>query len=261
MALLKEERQRLISEAVREQGMVTVAELSARFDVSEITVRRDLSELAERGMLQRAHGGAVTLASRTDEPPVMQRMGLLRPYKERIARAAASLIDDNDSVFIGSGTTTAYLAREICERQNLTVVTNALTVARELATAAGVTTVVTGGMMRDSELSLVGHITEISLKEVRVDKVFLGIPAVSLEHGLTNDYLPEVMTDRAIIEMAPQLIVLADHSKFGKMASAYVAPVDRITVLVTDGKTDPAYLAEFVQRGIRVIQTDGEPPD
>jgi DeoR/GlpR family transcriptional regulator of sugar metabolism len=122
------------------------------------------------------------------------------------------------------------------------VVTNALNVATELASAQGVTVVVTGGMMRASELSLVGHITEQSLREVRVDKVILGMRAISLEEGMTNDYLPEVMTDRTIIEMARELIVVADHSKFGKVASAYVAPVERITTLVTDASTDPGQL-------------------
>jgi DeoR/GlpR family transcriptional regulator of sugar metabolism len=257
--LLKEERQRLMGEAVRKNGMATVAELSEVFGVSEITVRRDLAELSDRGVVERAHGGAVAHLSQTKEPPIVQRMKVLRHCKEAIARAAAELVGDGESIFVGSGTTTAYLARGLSSRQGLTVVTNALTVARELATADGVTTVVTGGMMRDSELSLVGHITEISLREVRVDKVFLGIPAVSLEHGLTNDYLPEVMTDRAIIEMAEQLIVLADHSKFGKTGSAYVAPIERVGVLVTDSETDLSHLAEFERHGIQVIRAGVRP--
>lgn len=254
--LFKEERQRLIGESVRKNGMATVADLSQRFGVSEITVRRDLAELSERGVVERAHGGAVAVLSHAEEPPVVMRMEVLRRCKVAIARAAAELVCDGESIFIGSGTTTAYLARELSSRQGLTVVTNALTVARELATAEGVTTVVTGGMMRASELSLVGHITEISLREVRVDKVFLGIPAVSVEHGLTNDYLPEVMTDRAIIEMAPQLIVLADHSKFGKTGSAYVAPIEQVRVLVTDSGTDLSYVTKFEQLGMRVIRAE-----
>ena len=107
--------------------------------------------------------------------------------------------------------------------------------------------------MRASELSLVGHITEQSLREVRVDKVMIGIPAISLEAGLTNDFLPEVMTDRTIIEMAPELIVVADHTKFGKVASAYVAPVERVTTLVTDVGADPAFLSRLREMGVRVI--------
>lgn len=250
---LKEERQQLIRETVRDARQATVAELSQRFDVSEVTIRRDLRELAAQGALRRAHGGAVTAVPAPPEPPVVQRMAQAEKYKESIGRATAGLVSDGDSVFIGSGSTTAYVARHLVDRKNLTVVTNALTIATELAAAEGVTVVVTGGMMRVSELSLVGHIAEQSLREVRVDKVIMGMRAISLEAGMTNDYLPEVMTDRTIIEMAPELIVVADHTKFGKVASAYLAPVERITTLVTDAGADPAWLSRLREIGIHVI--------
>ncbi len=253
---LKEERQQLILEAVQDNRQVTVVELSHRFGVSEVTIRRDLGELAAQGMLRRAHGGAVAAIPASPEPPVVQRMIRAESCKQCIGRAAAALISDGDSVFIGSGSTTAYVARHLVGHTDLTVVTNALTIATELAAAKGVTLVVTGGMMRASELSLVGHITEQSLREVRVDKVIIGIPAISLQAGMTNDYLPEVMTDRTIIEMAPELIVVADHTKFGKVASAYVAPVERVTTLVTDSETDAETLARLAEIGIRIIVAD-----
>jgi DeoR/GlpR family transcriptional regulator of sugar metabolism len=257
MALpLKEQRQQLILETVKDSRQVTVCELSQRFGVSHVTIRRDLRELAARGLLRRAHGGAILATPAPPEPPVIQRMVRAENCKECIGRAAAALVSDGDSVFIGSGSTTAYVARNLDGRKNLTVVTNALNIASKLATAQGVTIVVTGGMMRASELSLVGHITEQSLREVRVDKAIMGMRAISLEAGMTNDYLPEVMTDRAIIEMAPELIVVADHTKFGKVASAYVAPVERITTLVTDSDTDRGTVARLEERGIRVIVAD-----
>ena len=254
---LKEERQQQILEALRQNQRVTVADLSRSFKVSDVTIRRDLRGLAERGMLRRAHGGAIVAAPAPPEPPVVQRMTQAESCKACIGRAAAALVSDGESIFVGSGSTTAYVARHLVDRKNLTVVTNALTVASELATAGGVTVVVTGGMMRASELSLVGHIAEQALREVRVDKVILGMRAISLEAGMTNDYLPEVMTDRTIIEMAPELIAVADHTKFGKVASAYVAPVERITVLVTDTAADPKVLASFEGLGIRVIVAPG----
>ena len=251
--LLKEERLRITLETVRERGSVTVPELSDTFGVSEITIRRDLKELAERGLIRRAHGGAVYPAGTFPEPPVIQRMQKNRAYKLRIAEAAADLIEDGDSVFIGSGSTTTYIARKLVNRQNLTVVTNAISVATELATADGVTVVVLGGLLRPSELSMVGHITEQALKEVRLEKVFLGMRAISLEAGLTNDYLPEVMTDRAILQMAPKLIVVADYSKFGKIASAFVASIDQITTLVTNKEVDPEILEQIRASGVEVI--------
>jgi DeoR family transcriptional regulator of aga operon len=253
---LKEERQQLILEAVQDSRRVTVIELSHRFGVSEVTIRRDLRELAEQGALRRAHGGAVAATPAPPELPVVHRIIQAESCKECIGRAAAALVADGESIFIGSGSTTAYVARYLVDREGLTVVTNALNIATELATAAGVTVVVTGGMMRASELSLVGHITEQALREVRVDKVIIGMRAISLEEGMTNDYLPEVMTDRTIIHMAPELILVADHTKFGTVASAYVAPVERITVLVTDPETDAQTLAHLQRMGIRVIVAD-----
>lgn len=249
---LKEQRQQLILETVKDSRQVTVSELSQRFGVSDVTIRRDLRELAATGLLRRAHGGAVLATPAPPEPPVIQRMVRAENCKECIGRAAAALVSDGDSVFIGSGSTTAYVARNLNGRKNLTVVTNALNIATELANAEGVTVVVTGGMMRASELSLVGHIAEQSLREVRVDKVIMGMRAISLEGGMTNDYLPEVVTDRAIIEMAPELIVVADHTKFGKVASAYVAPVERITILMTDSDIDRGTVARLEGMGIRV---------
>jgi DeoR/GlpR family transcriptional regulator of sugar metabolism len=254
MALpLKEERQQQILEAVQSNRQVTVAELSHQFGVSEVTIRRDLRELADQGVLRRAHGGAVAAAPASPEAPVIRRMIQAESCKECIGRAAAALVSDGESVLIGSGSTTTYVARHLVDRKDLTVVTNALTVAIELASAQRVTVVVTGGVMRESELSLIGHIAEQSLREVRVDKVIIGIPAISLEKGLTNDYLPEVMTDRTIIEMAHDLILVADHTKFGKVASAYLAPVERITTLVTDAKADPEMLARLERMGIQII--------
>lgn len=187
---------------------------------------------------------------------MVHRMKKEGQYKEKIGQAAEALISNGESVFIGSGSTTAYLARQLMHRKGLTVVTNALTIATELASAKDITIVITGGMMRPSELSLVGHITEQALREVRVDKIIMGVPAISLEDGLTNDYLPEVMTDRTIIEMAQELILVADHTKFGKVGSAYVAPISRVTTLVTDLQTDPEILKRIEELGIQIIVAD-----
>lgn len=250
---LKEERHRLILDTIEADGRVTVADLSRRLDVSEVTVRRDLQALAEQGLLRRAHGGALVLPSASPEPPVLQRATQTHIHKAQIGRAAADLVPDGSSVFIGSGTTTAQVARCLNGRKNLTVITNAINVAIEFATSDGVTVVMTGGMMRASELSLIGHLAELALREVRVDRAVVGMQAISLEGGMTNDYWPEVVTDRTIIEMSPELIVVADHTKFEHVASAFIAPVTRATTIVTDAECDPAVLDGLRAMGIGVL--------
>jgi DeoR/GlpR family transcriptional regulator of sugar metabolism len=250
---IKAERLQYIVEVAHKHGKTTVAELSEYFGISNITTRRDLKELEEQGLVRRAHGGAVYAVERQSEAPVIQRMLNNLSEKERIARAAAKLVEPDDSIFIGSGSTTTYVARYLKDYPNLTVVTNAISVVTELAPHNNVTVVVLGGMLRRSELSMIGHITEQALREVRVDKVFFGMQKIDIESGLTNDYLPEVMTDRAIIDMGSRLILVADHSKFGGVSSAYVAPVERVTTLVTDTQTDKDFLTQLHNMGIEVI--------
>jgi len=251
--LLREERKRKISQFIRENRKATVTELSGLFGVSESTIRRDLEALDEQGVIQRAHGGAVVVERAAPEPPVVHRMAESDEEKRRIGQAAAQLVRDGEVIFLGSGTTTLEVARNLDGKKNLTVITNALSVANQLVGKQNITVIITGGLVRHSELSMIGHITEQVLKELRADKVIMGMRAISIKDGLTNDYLPETMTDRAIINFSSEVILVADHTKFGKVASAYVAEVERVTTLVTDAETDPALLDHLLEMGIQVI--------
>lgn len=251
--MLKPERQQLITKIISEQGWITVSELAEHFDVSEVTIRRDLRELTEQGLVKRAHGGASPVRSANNSSPVIQRMQTMSDCKKRIARTAAQLIRNGDSIFVGSGSTTAYLIPYLTHYRDLTVVTNALNIATDLTSADNLTVVVVGGMLRAPELSLVGHIAEQALAEVRVDKVFMGMAAVSLEAGLSNDYLPEVMTDRKLFEMHAEKILLADHTKFGRVSSAYVAPVERLNTIVTDTETEDGIIESIKRLGVKVL--------
>jgi len=251
--LLREERKRKISEFVEENKQATVAELSKLFGVSDSTIRRDLEELDGQGEIQRAHGGAVSVERSAPEPPVVHRMVESEEEKRRIGQAAARLVQDGEVIFLGSGTTTLEVARNLDGKNDLTVITNALNVANQLAGKQSITVIVMGGLLRHSELSLVGHITEQALKELRADKVIMGMRAISVQEGLTNDYLPETMTDRAIVNFAPEIIVVADHSKFGKVSTALVAPISSIHKIITDNGISPQQLDALRQAGVEVI--------
>ncbi len=252
---LTEERRLRVVQIIQGKKKTTIAELSREINVSEITIRRDLQDLSNRGMIHRVYGGATIADPELIDLPVLKRIQKEKEQKESIGLAAASLIKDGESVFIGSGSTTAYVARNLVNRKRLTIVTNALNVGMEFSDSLGITVVVIGGMMRPSELSLIGHIADQALHEVRVDKVIMGITAISVTAGLSNDYLPEVMTDREIFDMAPEVILVADHTKFEKVASGYVAPLNRITTLITDHETSVSYLDQIRAMGINVIVT------
>jgi DeoR/GlpR family transcriptional regulator of sugar metabolism len=185
--------------------------------------------------------------------PVIPRIVEHEDEKKRIGKAAAQLIQDGETVFIGSGTTTLEVARNLQDRSNLTVITNALNIASQLAHNQKIGLIVAGGLLRHSELSMIGHITEQALKELRADKVVMGIDAINIDGGLTNNHLPETLTDRAIIQLAPEVVLVADHSKFSKTAPALVAPITAISTLVTDNKAPAETMARIRQLGIKVI--------
>lgn len=247
------ERQQNILSYLSKQKRISVAEICEMFAVSEATARRDLEVLTDQNHLQRVHGGAISLRQAPPELPILQRELEQADEKKAIGLQAASLVEDGETVFLGSGTTVLEVARNLRQRLGLTVITNSLPVMNLLSGLPEINLIALGGILRDSELSFIGHITEQALAEIRADKVILGVHAIDLENGLTNDYLPETMTDRAILKSGREVIVVADHSKINIVSIAYLAPINSIHKLVTDQKTSPNFIDELRDRGIEVI--------
>lgn len=247
------ERQQGLVALLDRQGRLSVADICALYGVSEATVRRDLDVLAERGLLQRVHGGAIPVRRATPELPILERRREQADEKRRIGVAAAELIQDGETVFLGSGTTVLEVAENLRSRRNLTVITNSLPVINTLAALPGISVIVLGGMLRDSELSFIGHIAELALAELRADKVIVGTRALDLEHGLTNDYLPETLTDRAVLSVGREVILVADHTKLGAVAPAFLAPLTSVHTLVTDTLVGVELLDALKEQGMRVI--------
>jgi DeoR/GlpR family transcriptional regulator of sugar metabolism len=247
------ERQNQVLQFVLRSQRISIMEVCENFSVSAATARRDLETLASKGKVQRVHGGAIALTQAPPEQPILQRQDEQAQEKLRIGQAAAALVQDGETIFLGSGTTVLEAARTLRTRRNLTVITNSLPVVNALAGAEGITVICLGGMLRDSELSFIGHITEQTLAEVRADKVIIGTRAISLEHGLTHEYLPETMTDRAILRAGKEIIVVADHTKFGRAAAVLLAPLDSIHTIVTNKQTPQDLIDAMQGKGIRVI--------
>jgi DeoR/GlpR family transcriptional regulator of sugar metabolism len=187
------------------------------------------------------------------ELPILERAKEQADEKARIGRATAQLIGDKETVFLGSGTTVLEVARNLRDRKNLTVLTNSLPVLNMLAGVNDITVVSLGGMLRETEMSFIGHITEQALAELRADKVIIGIRCLSLEHGLTNDYLQETLTDRAILKIGREIVIVADHTKVNRVATALLAPLDVMHTFVTDPQADKKFIQALKKNGIQVL--------
>jgi DeoR/GlpR family transcriptional regulator of sugar metabolism len=247
------ERQKQILSLLTRQGRLSVTEIVEQFSISEATARRDLESLASQGKAQRVHGGVIAVEQAPPELPILQREGEQADEKSQIGRATAELIKDGETVFLGSGTTVLETAKNLRERKNLTVITNSLPVLNALAGIKEITVVSLGGQLRESELSFIGHITEQALAEVRVDKVIMGARGLSLEHGLTNDYLQETLTDRAILKIGHEVILVADHSKVNRVSTALLAPLSSMNTFVTDSKADKKFIQALKKQNIKVV--------
>lgn len=247
------ERQQHILEFLNQRERISVNEICDMFLISEATARRDLEVLTEHSYIRRVHGGAISLKQAPPEFPILQRESKQSVEKAKIGEAAARLIKDGESIFLGSGTTVLEVAKNLRNHKGLTVVTNSLPVLNILSGMKDITVVALGGILRQSELSFIGHITEQALGEIRVDKVIIGIHAIHLEHGLTNDYLPETMTDRAILKAGEEVVVIADNTKINIVSTAFLASVNCIQKFITDQGTSVEFTTSLKNLGIEVI--------
>lgn len=234
--MLAQQRQSRILEVVRLHGAAKVADLVAEFGVSDMTIRRDLDALARRGLLDKVHGGATTSTSgSTDEPGFQAKLLRAQREKQAIARTAATLVQPGQAVGLSAGTTTWTLARQLREVAGLTVVTNSLPVAEALHETGRTdqTVVLTGGVRTPSD-ALVGPVAVGSLRSVNLDTVFLGTHGIDARSGFSTPNFLEAETNQALIGAARRLVVVADHTKWGVVGIATVAPLDQADVLVTD---------------------------
>jgi DeoR/GlpR family transcriptional regulator of sugar metabolism len=250
-----ERRQKMVALVEQHDG-ATVRELSQTFAVSEATVRRDLILLSKEGLLERGHGGAAPRHARRSqglpELPLLERAGLQISEKQQIGRAAARHVEDGDVILINGGTTTAQMIRHLDHVQDLTVITNALNIVSLLAPYQHIKTVITGGVLRNSELSMLGVLTEDALHNLRADKLFMSSPAIHVDYGFSADDMTEVESDRNMMASAQEITVLADHTKFGKIAMMRVAPIESARRIITSSNTSSAMVAALREQGIDV---------
>ena len=246
------ERLSAILEALANDGSVGVADLATQLDVSAATVRRDLEFLEQQRMLTRTHGGAVAQGV-LYELPLRYKSARHQEEKKRIAAEAASRVADGVAIGLTGGTTTTEVARAVIDRQRLTVVTNALNIASELAIRPNLKLVVTGGYARPESYELVGPLAEQALAGLNLDVVFLGVDGISPTAGITTHHEVEAHTNLALIERARHVVVVTDSSKIGLVAFAQICPIDRVHEVITDAGADRGLLAELREAGVDVV--------
>lgn len=233
--MLNQERRREILDLLHSNGRVLVRDLAKRFRISTITIRKDLELLHENGHLQRAHGGAIPRTSIGVGEASFEKKGSRNGQQEtRIAQAAAKKIRSGQVIILNCGSITRAIARACASIKNLTVITNAISVAAELADSP-VDVILTGGHLSRASNSFVGPLAEESLRKLSADLVFLGGNGFDISYGLTTSYLPEARVDAVMTESARRAVVVCDSSKLGRRCLSLILPTSSVQEMITDG--------------------------
>ncbi|MFE0703816.1 DeoR/GlpR family DNA-binding transcription regulator [Streptomyces sp. NPDC058872] len=268
--LLAEQRRALILDEVRRRGGVRVNELTRRLSVSDMTIRRDLDALARQGMVAKVHGGAVPVVEASTHEPGFEAKSVLEPSaKDEIARTAVALVAPGTAIALSGGTTTYALARHLLDVPDLTVVTNSVRVAdvfHEAQQAGGTgesrrgaaTVVLTGGVRTPSD-ALVGPVADRAIRSLHFDLLFLGVHGVSVEAGLSTPNLAEAETNRCLMRSTRQVVVVADHTKWGTVGLSSFATLDQVDTWVTDGGLPEGVRAEVTEHLPGLVVAGEEP--
>jgi len=251
-----EARRQAILNAVKENKLVRVAELSKQFGVSEVSIRRDLVKLGEYGLLRRVHGGAVVAAEAPDHF-YDEKQRLYLAEKQRIGKAAAALIKPGERVILDSGTTVLEIAREIARNparwERLTVITASFPVLRDLSALHSLHLIVLGGMYLPDYQTLVGPHTLDALRDLHTDTLFLGADGLSFASGVTTANVLEAEASRAMIRAAARVVVVADSSKVDNVGFATIMPLTAAHTVVTDSNAPSAFVNQLREQGVHVI--------
>jgi DeoR family transcriptional regulator, aga operon transcriptional repressor len=241
-------------------GQLTVAEAARQLGVSQATIRRDMEELARQQLVTRTRGG-VMAGHVSYGLPLRYKTARHAPEKQRIGRAAAALVAAGSAVALNGGTTTSEVARALATRPDLqdnsdptiTVVTNAMNIANELAVRQHIKIVVTGGVTRGQSYELIGPFATLVLAELTLDWAILGVDGLDARVGATAHHEGEASINHLMAARAEHVMIVTDSSKLGQHAFVRVCGLDEIDVIVTDRDVTPDALAPFTERGIRVI--------
>jgi DeoR/GlpR family transcriptional regulator of sugar metabolism len=258
--MFKEERQNKIRAIIEKDGKASVKELASEFKVSTMTIRRDLVEMANRNVIERTHGGAISLRTIT---PLFTQSYLVRTSnaleeKQSIGRAIAKLIKPGEIIYLSPGTTTYWVAHALSNRSDITIVTSSIPIALLLVQNVNIEIIMTGGKMRRDELSLVGYYSKEAVQQLNIGKAIMGTRGIHPKFGLTSDFPRELMNDRSFLRTIKNIIIVADHTKFGFVAKNHTAPITAVKAIVTTPKAPKEIVDAIREKGVEVILTKDE---
>jgi DeoR family transcriptional regulator of aga operon len=246
-----ERRRSEIMQVLKAKGRITVPEIVERFACSEATARRDLEWLERTESIIRTIGGALFDGGlhSARETSFAEKAGLLWLEKERIAARAAELVDEGDVVGLSGGTTTYLIARALKSRSGITVVTNAVNIAMELADSADIQVVVTGGIMRNKSYELCGPLAERMVEGLHIGKMFLGLDGLTVGQGATTYSEQEAQIAKVLLARAQKSYAVFDHSKVGRASLFSIAAFERLQAFVTDREPDAGFMEAIAHSG------------
>lgn len=256
MSLTYEERKHTILTRLAIEGKVQVQTLAQLFQVSTETIRRDLDRLEKEGELRKVYGGAVRVRAGMNEAPFQKRSQLQSAEKQAIGRAAAALIEDGETVLLDNGTTTLEIMRELRARSQVTVITNSVPILNCALEQFAGKIIFAGGDIQPAVQASTGPIAHELLNQFKVNKAFISAGGISLTDGITDYLLEEARISRTMMERAEETILVADHTKFGRSTFARIAPLESISIVVTDKCCPADWLQALQQLEIDVVRSD-----
>ncbi|MCM8710035.1 DeoR/GlpR family DNA-binding transcription regulator [Clostridium sp. SYSU_GA19001] len=251
--MLAVERRKKIIEMLKEKKSVMVTELSRLFEVTEETIRRDLEKLENEGHLKRTYGGAVLNESTNIELPFNIRVGKNPEGKKAIGIKAAEFIEDGDSIILDSSSTALQVAKNIKNKQRITVITNSEKVMIELSNAPDCKVISTGGTLKTNSMSLVGHWAEKAIQNYNVDKAIISCAGASLTKGFTDSNELEAEVKKAMLKSAEKVFLVVDNTKFDKVSFTRIADFKSIDYIFTDKKLSQEWEKELEENKIKLI--------
>ncbi|MGI9277110.1 MAG: transcriptional repressor AgaR [Endozoicomonas sp.] len=250
-----ERREKIIGIA-REKGSVRVDALARKYQVSTVTIRNDLSFLEQQGLVMRSYGGAILRQSESKDVPFRKKNTLNHETKQKIGARAAALIEPGDNIILDSGSTTHQIACHMQDLSNVTVMTSALNIAGELVKNPSVQVLMTGGILDTQSLSMSGIAAEQTLGQFHFDKLFLAVDGFHLENGITTWRESEARLNKVMCDVARDVIVVTDSSKFDKISLHRIIPTFRVDRLITDSRIPDMYYEQLKASDIDITLVD-----